>query len=86
MTQTNRLQKQINGLWTAQEICERWGVTAMTVHLWRNRGLPALSIPGYARDAVRFVPEDVKNWTKRNDIQPRRRTPRRRERYRPAAA
>lgn len=83
MLETAKLQKLINGLWTAQDVCERWGVTAMTVHLWRDKGLPAVVIPGYARDAVRFVPADVRDWTKKNSIE--RRHAAGKNRYRPAA-
>jgi hypothetical protein len=40
----------------------------MAVHLWRDRGMPFITIPGHARDAVRFVPEDVKGWVKKQGI------------------
>lgn len=70
MSQTIKLQKLLNNLWTAVDVCNEYGVTAMAVHLWRKRGLPALAIPGNDRPAIRFVPEDVKAWCKREDIHP----------------
>lgn len=75
MTATNVLQKQLDGLlrqtWTAQDIRDRYHVTAMTVHLWRGRGLPAVVIPGTARPTVRFVKSDVIAWADQRGIKPR---------------
>lgn len=62
------LQKHLNGSWTAQDVCTEYGVTAMTVHLWRARGLPAIVIPGQKRPAIRFVPSEVKAWTRTNGV------------------
>jgi len=59
------LQKQLNALWTVQDVCAEYGVTPMTVHLWRtNRSMPAVVINGHGRPAVRFVPAEVRKWAK----------------------
>lgn len=63
--ETEQLQKQINklNLWTVQELCERRGVTPMTVYVWREKhGLPYITIKGTDRPVVRFVPKDVRSW------------------------
>ena len=66
---TGALQKKLNELWNTQDLMSRFRVTAMTIHLWReNRGLPALVIPGDKRDTVRFIPLDVQNWARVNDV------------------
>jgi hypothetical protein len=55
-------------LWTTQDLAEMFSVTPMTIHLWReNLGLPDLPIPGMARDAVRFIPDEVVQWAKANN-------------------
>lgn len=66
MTRTEKLQKALNGLWTAQDVKDVYRVTTMTVHNWRLAGLPALELKGAKRDAIRFVPSDVKKWYRRN--------------------
>jgi len=66
---TSDLQKHINSLWTSDDVCAYFGVTPMTVYLWRqNRGLPALVFPGNARNAVRFVPDEVRAWAAKMGI------------------
>lgn len=63
---TAQLQRELRGLWTVQDVCERYGVTAMSVHLWRERGLPTLVLEGEKRPAIRFVPTDVREWRKQS--------------------
>jgi hypothetical protein len=79
-----QLQNQLSDLWTAQDVCAYYGVTAMTVHLWRGRGLPAVVIPGHMRPAVRFLPSEVRAWAMHNGINKARE--RSVERFRPAMA
>lgn len=62
MSTTAQLQASVDRLWAAQDVAQAAGVTVMTVHLWRARGLPAVVLPGLARPAVRFVPADVADW------------------------
>ena len=69
MTQTIILQQQLSELWTVNDICARYGVTKMTVFLWRrDRGLPAVVIEGEKRPSIRFVPDDVKAWARANNV------------------
>ena len=66
------LQTQLNRLWTQNDLADKFGVTGMTIHLWRNnRGLPTIVIPGKARDAVRFAPEEVRRWARENNVKMR---------------
>jgi hypothetical protein len=66
---TRQLQNQLRALWTTADVCRVLKVTSMTVITWRQtRGLPALEGPGSKRPAIRFVPNDVLAWAKRNDV------------------
>jgi hypothetical protein len=66
---TRQLQNQLRALWTTADVCRVLKVTSMTVITWRQtRGLPALEVPGSKRPAIRFVPNDVLAWAKRNDV------------------
>lgn len=78
--QTTAIQKQLNALWTAQDVAEHFNVTPMAIYLWRERGLPCVILPGTSRPAVRFVPADVREWTHKHGIKPKKI-----KRYRPAA-
>lgn len=65
------LQRQMDDLWAVQDVCEVYGVTPMTVHLWRrdrNPPMPAVVIPGVKRPAVRFVESEVRAWAKAQGI------------------
>lgn len=65
---SRELQAQMNCLWTVQEICARFNVTAMTVGQWckRDKPLPHISIRGYGytRPTLRFVPTEADKWIK----------------------
>src|SRR5262245_13975406 len=66
---TQRLQQELDSLWTMRDVCAALGRTAMTIHNWRRqKGLPSLNVPGDYRPAVRYVPEDVRRWAIANDI------------------
>lgn len=66
---TRQLQNQLRALWTTADVCRVFKVTSMTVITWRqNRGLPALEVPGTKRPAIRFIPNEVLAWAKRNDV------------------
>lgn len=65
---TLKLQKLVADLWTALDVAEQYNRTGMTVHLWREQGLPCVIIPGSSRDAVRFIKEDVVKWCKDHNI------------------
>ncbi len=69
---SRRLREQLAGLWTQNDIAARTGKTAMAVYLWTQRvkdPLPYIPIPGFKKDSVRFVPEEVRRWCKRNDME-----------------
>ena len=66
---SRQLQAQLASLWSSQEVARLFGVTPMTIWLWReNRGLPKVELKGTARPAIRFVPEDVLAWAKARQI------------------
>lgn len=65
---STELQKAINRCWTIADLVERCGVTGMTIHNWRKRGLPVVSIKGRGRPALRFVPSEVIKWARQNDV------------------
>jgi hypothetical protein len=67
MTMTSsQLQHEINKTWTVQDICTRYNTTVMSVHAWRARGLPCITIKGTARPAIRFLPSEAGQWIKAN--------------------
>lgn len=69
MTTTKELQKSVSKCWTVQHLEKLFGCTSMTIHNWRrDRGLPAVVIPGDGRPALRFVPIDVIDWAKREQV------------------
>lgn len=64
---SNKLQEQLNSMLTTADLCRMFQKTPMTIHLWRkNKGLPAVVIPGGKRPTVRFVAKDVIRWAKKN--------------------
>jgi hypothetical protein len=66
---TRQLQHQLRSLWTTNDVCRVLKRTSMTVHTWRQtRGLPAIEVPGSKRPAIRFVPDDVLAWAKKNQV------------------
>ena len=60
--ETKSLQKRVIRLQTARQLAKVHHVSEMAIHLWREKGLPCVVIPGTVRPAVRFVPEDVRAW------------------------
>lgn len=63
------LQKLLERCWTIQDLQDRFRVSGMTIHNYRNyRGLPAVVIPGDVRPALRFIPNEVAAWAKTNGI------------------
>jgi hypothetical protein len=70
MKKTKRIQKQLEGLLTTQDLCRKYNVTAMTINHWRRRGMPAVVIDGSERDTVRFVPEETCRWIGMNRKMP----------------
>jgi hypothetical protein len=63
------LQKLLASCWTINDMVERFRVSGMTIHNWRNfRGLPAVVITGEVRPALRFIPSEVTAWAKTNNV------------------
>ena len=59
------LRQQLRTLWTTEEVAARFEVTTMTIHNWREKdGLPALTLPGAGRPAIRYIPDEVRQWAK----------------------
>ena len=70
---SQNLRTQLGALWDSHDLCDHFGVTPMTIYLWRkNRGLPSISIPGTGRPAVRFNPQEVIAWAAQQGIKPSR--------------
>ena len=67
---TEYLNEEMADAWTVQDLCKHFNRTPMTIHGWRERGLPSYKIRGYSRDALRFVKDEVLSWCEANDIQP----------------
>lgn len=69
------LRNRLVGVYTTQDVAALFGVTPMTVNLWRARGgLDAIVLPGSriapprgaaGRPAVRFARRDVLSWAQR---------------------
>jgi hypothetical protein len=63
------LQKLLERCWTINDMVEKFRVSGMTIHNWRNfRGLPAVVIAGEVRPALRFMPHEVVEWAKTNNV------------------
>ena len=63
------LQKVLERCWTINDMVERFKVSGMTIHNWRNyRNVPAVVIPGESRPALRFIPNEVIAWAKDHDV------------------
>lgn len=63
------LEKALSELLTIKQLCKMFRVSEMTVYTWkRYRGLPVITVPGDARPAIRFLPEEVRQWAKREGI------------------
>lgn len=63
------LQHALDKLLTVHDICDMFGVTAMTVYTWRQtRDFPTIDIKGgprhNVRGSVRFHPDDVAAWAR----------------------
>lgn len=66
---SQQIMDELAKCWNINDMVNRFGVTAMTIHNWRNyRALPAIVIDGEKRPAVRFVPHEVIQWAKDNDV------------------
>jgi len=71
-TTTSNLQARLASLMTTRDVADMFGVTSMTVHLWRmNRGLPVIVIPGDTRPAIRYDRADVVSWAAAQERRPR---------------
>ena len=66
MLSSNEIQKALAGTVTARTICERYGISIVTLHTWRALGLPCVVIPALGRPAVRFVEAEVRAWAAKN--------------------
>jgi hypothetical protein len=60
-------KSHFSDLYTTQDVARLFGVTPMTINLWRNAGLSAIIIPGsrfaaQGRPAVRFERRDIVAW------------------------
>lgn len=65
------LQAKLDGLWSVGKLRRLFDVTGMTIHLWHTRQenpLPAIVIKGDGRDAIRFVPDEVRAWARKNGV------------------
>jgi hypothetical protein len=66
---TRSLQKEVQQLWTVQDLIKKFRVTAMTIRQWRlDKQLPALVLEGKGRPAIRFVPDEVLSWAKERKV------------------
>jgi hypothetical protein len=69
------LNAQLTGLWTMREVCDRFEISEITLRSWRNKfGLPTVVLPSRLRDAVRFIPEEIRAWMAQKGI-PEKREP-----------
>lgn len=69
---TNGMEAMKN-LLTTQHLCVAFGVTAMTIHNWRKkRGLPCEIIAGFSRPAIRYKPDRVERWAKKQNLKHRK--------------
>ncbi len=63
------LQRFLDKCWTINDMIAAFRVTGMTIHNWRTqRGLPAIVISGDRRPALRFMPSEVAEWARQNDV------------------
>lgn len=73
MLSSKELQTTLDQLLTVHDICDMFRITQMTVYTWRkDRSFPTIEIKGGPREnvraSVRFHPEDVAVWAKREGI------------------
>lgn len=67
LTKRERLQQELDNAFTLKQVCDVFGVCPMTIHHWRrDKDLPVLVIRGDGRDAIRVLPEDLREWAKRH--------------------
>ena len=65
----SKLEAALAELLTIKKLCKMFRVSEMTVYTWkRYRGLPFISVPSDARPAIRFLPQEVAAWAKREGI------------------
>ncbi len=63
------VEPYFTSLLTVPDLTRMFGVTPMTIHNWRkDRGLPAVVIPGYARPTIRFQLPAVIAWARREGV------------------
>lgn len=75
MDKRKRLQDELDNAFTLKQVCEVFGVCPMTIHHWRrDKDLPVLVIRGDGRDAIRVLPEDLREWAKKHGKVMRRTT------------
>lgn len=79
------LQKTLSKLLTSNDLCKMFQVTPMTIHTWRkDRNLPTLVISGGQdgsdRAAIRFHPDDIRQWAKTQGLTSRMPSVKRRQR------
>lgn len=54
-------------LWTAIQVAEFLGVSQKTISNWvSKRQIPYIKIGGRIRGPVRFLPDEVMRWVKKN--------------------
>lgn len=64
-----KLQETLDNLWTITDVAKYFGKCEMTIRLWReNKELPAITIKGDQRPALRFIPNEVREWARKNKI------------------
>ena len=62
---SKELQALLDKLWTTQDLMRAFKRTAMCIYQWRIReDLPAVVVTGAGRNAVRFIPAEVRAWAK----------------------
>lgn len=66
---STQLQAELDKLLTVHDMCDMFGITAMTLYTWRKeRSLPTVQIKGGPREnmraSIRFHPDDVAAWAK----------------------
>ncbi len=63
------LQRFLDKCWTINDMVEVFRVTSMTIFNWRKmRSLPTVEIQGDGRPALRFMPNEVTAWARKNGI------------------